>query len=49
MRPLRREPQTVTKHFHNRYEKEDLEIEVELFAWEKEDEVDNIKRAFGIR
>jgi len=44
-----REPQTVTKHFHNRYEKEDLEIEVELFAWEKEDEVDNIKRTFGIR
>ncbi len=44
-----REPQTVTKHFHNRYEKEDMEIEVELFAWEKEDEVDNIKRAFGIK
>lgn len=43
-----RQPRVVTKTFHNRYEKEDLRIQVELFAWEKEDEVSNIKKAFNL-
>lgn len=42
-----RQPQTVVKHFHSRYE-EDLEIEVELFAWEKDDMVPVIRKAFSL-
>ena len=37
-----REPQTVTKHFHNPYEG-DQDMEVELFTWEKLDYVELIK------
>jgi S-adenosylmethionine synthetase len=43
-----RQPQTVVKHFHNRYEGE-KEMEVELFTWEKLDYVDRIREAFGLR
>lgn len=43
-----RKPQRITKHFHSPYEKEDKTVDVELFAWEKEDMVDEIKKAFGI-
>ncbi len=42
-----RQPQTVVKHFHSRYE-EDREIEVELFAWEKDDMVPAIRKAFSL-
>lgn len=42
-----RKPQTVVKHFHSRYE-EDREIEVELFAWEKDDMVPEIRKSFGL-
>ncbi len=44
-----REPKTVNKTFHSRYEKEPLEREVELFTWEKLDAVDDIKKAFNVR
>jgi S-adenosylmethionine synthetase len=43
-----RQPQTVVKHFHNRYEGE-KEMEVEFFTWEKLDYVDRIREAFGLR
>ncbi len=43
-----RKPETVTKRFHSRYE-EAIEVEVELFTWEKLDYVDAIKEAFSIR
>lgn len=43
-----RQPQTVVKHFHNRYEGE-KDMEVELFTWEKLDYVDRIREAFGLR
>jgi S-adenosylmethionine synthetase len=42
-----REPHTVTKHFHSRYEG-DRNLTVELFTWEKLDYVDRIKAAFGL-
>lgn len=42
-----REPQTVTKHFHSRYEPA-KSITVELFTWEKLDLVDNFRNAFGL-
>ena len=42
-----REPQTVTKHFHNVYEG-DRTIEVELFTWEKLDYVELIKNRLGL-
>lgn len=42
-----REPQTVVKHFTNRYYG-DRDIEVELFGWEKLDCVEKIKKEFGI-
>jgi S-adenosylmethionine synthetase len=42
-----RQPQKVTKTFTSRYEKP-VEVEVELFTWEKLDYVDKIKAAFGI-
>lgn len=44
-----REPQTVTKTFRSKYENEkERTLEVELFTWEKEDHVDQIKAEFGI-
>lgn len=42
-----RTPVTVIKKYTSPY-MEDVEIEVELFTWEKLDFVDEIKRAFGI-
>ncbi|MDE6205661.1 MAG: methionine adenosyltransferase domain-containing protein, partial [Duncaniella sp.] len=44
---LGRQPRTVTKHFHSRYEP-DFEKEVELFTWEKLDAVNSVKKAFGL-
>ncbi|MBQ0021288.1 MAG: methionine adenosyltransferase [Bacteroidales bacterium] len=42
-----REPRTITKHFHSDYNSiNDLDIEVELFTWEKLDYVEKIKDAF---
>ncbi|MDE6534354.1 MAG: methionine adenosyltransferase [Muribaculaceae bacterium] len=41
-------PRTVVKTFRSRYEKEPITREVELFTWEKEDRVDDIRKAFGI-
>ncbi len=43
-----RTPQVVTKTFKNRYEKEPIVREVELFTWEKLDMVDTIKKEFGL-
>jgi len=43
-----REPKVVTKVFQSRYMDESIEMEVELFTWEKLDYVDQIKVAFGI-
>lgn len=43
-----REPQTVTKVFVNKYEQEPIEMEVELFTWEKTDAVDSLRKAFNI-
>ncbi len=43
-----REPKRVTKRFHSPYEKDERLIEVELFAWEKEDMVETLKKAFAI-
>lgn len=43
-----RTPRTVTKTFKNRYEKEPIVREVELFTWEKLDMVDAIKKEFGL-
>jgi S-adenosylmethionine synthetase len=45
---LGREPQTVTKKFESRYTDRPLNVEVELFTWEKLDYVDKIKAAFGL-
>ncbi len=42
-----REPQTVTKTFHSRYNRP-VTLQVELFTWEKLDYVDRIRAAFGI-
>lgn len=42
-----REPQKITKHFRSRYEG-DIDIEVELFTWEKLDYVDKVKTTFGL-
>ncbi len=42
-----REPQKVVKHFTNRYYG-DLDVEVELFTWEKLDYVDKIKKEMGL-
>jgi S-adenosylmethionine synthetase len=41
-----RTPRTVTKFFESAYFG-NIEIEVELFTWEKLDYVDKIKAAFG--
>ena len=43
-----REPKVVKKVFQSRYMEESIELEVELFTWEKLDFVDKIKAAFGI-
>jgi len=43
-----REPQLVKKIFSSRYMSEPVELEVELFTWEKLDYVDMIKDAFGL-
>ena len=43
-----RQPQKVTKKFESPNENEPAVKEVELFTWEKLDEVEHIKRAFGI-
>lgn len=42
-----REPQTVKKHFHSKYEG-DRDIEVELFTWEKLDLVPTFKKEFAL-
>ena len=42
-----RQPQTVTKVFESPYNGR-IELEVELFTWEKLDHVDQIKSVFGI-
>jgi len=44
-----REPQRITKRFHSPYEKEERLIDVELFAWEKEDMVEPLRKAFNIK
>ena len=44
-----REPKVVTKVFQSRYMDESIEMEVELFTWEKLDYVDKIKEAFNIK
>ena len=43
-----REPKVVKKVFKSRYMEKPIEMEVELFTWEKLDYVDKIKEAFGI-
>ena len=50
-----REPQKVVKHFISRYNNggaangpKELDIEVELFTWEKLDRVEDIKKTFNI-
>lgn len=42
-----RTPQTVSKVFESPYNGK-IEVEVELFTWEKLDYVDQVKKAFGI-
>lgn len=42
-----REPRKVTKHFESLYH-ETIDVDVELFTWEKLDRVDDIKEAFGL-
>jgi S-adenosylmethionine synthetase len=42
-----RQPKTVTKIFESPYNGR-IELEVELFTWEKLDHIDQIKTAFGI-
>lgn len=44
-----REPKIVKKEFRSRYMKEPLNVEVELFTWEKLDYVDKIKEAFDLK
>ncbi len=43
-----REPQTVSKTFNSRYNGDPLEVEVELFTWEKLDYVEVVKENFGL-
>lgn len=43
-----RTPRTVNKVFTSRYMAEPVEVEVELFTWEKLDYVEKIKEAFGL-
>ena len=44
-----REPKVVKKEFKSRYMDEAIEMEVELFTWEKLDFVDKVKAAFKIK
>ena len=45
-----REPKTIVKHFTSRYNgAKSIDIEVELFTWEKLDYVDTIKDDFGLK
>lgn len=44
-----RQPQTIVKTFHNRYEPVPLVREVEIFTWEKLDAVEAIKAAFSLK
>ncbi|MDE6311602.1 MAG: methionine adenosyltransferase domain-containing protein, partial [Muribaculaceae bacterium] len=43
-----REPRMVHKSFKNSYEKEPVEMDVELFTWEKTDLADTFREAFGL-
>jgi S-adenosylmethionine synthetase len=43
-----REPKVVKKVFNSRYMPEPVQVEVELFTWEKLDYVDKIKKEFGL-
>ena len=44
-----REPRKVVKHFTSRYNgAKSIDVEVELFTWEKHDYVDRVKAAFGL-
>ena len=44
-----REPRKVVKHFTSRYNgAKSIDVEVELFTWEKLDYVDRVKAAFGL-
>ncbi|WP_413531907.1 methionine adenosyltransferase [Empedobacter brevis] len=45
---LGREPRTVSKRFESANGQDVVEVEVELFTWEKLDFVDQIKTAFGL-
>ncbi len=42
-----RTPRKIVKHYESLYH-ETLDVEVELFTWEKLDRVEDIKKAFGI-
>lgn len=42
-----REPKTIIKNFHSPYSG-DVELEVELFTWEKLDYIDQVKAAFNL-
>lgn len=42
-----RQPRKVVKHYESLYH-ETVDLEVELFTWEKLDRVDDIKKAFGL-
>ena len=46
-RHMGRQPRTVHKTFTSRYEKT-VEVDVELFTWEKLDYVDTLKKAFSL-
>ena len=43
-----REPKVVTKHFESKYEHKKLDLQVELFTWEKLDYVDTLRKAFNL-
>ena len=45
---LGRQPQTVTKRFESANGQEVVELEVELFTWEKLDFVEQVQAAFGL-
>ena len=45
---LGRQPETVTKRFESANGQDVVEVEVELFTWEKLDFVDKVKEAFGL-
>ena len=45
---LGREPKMVSKRFESANGQDVVEVEVELFTWEKLDFVDQIKTAFGL-